>query len=432
MPATASKKCSMSFKSSGQLIGAAAAFILIVGGMGWWINLNADPTAFLPTPTLPSPNAFDDFIAAGNAIVDEKGIDDAANFGPGIPGLSLEQKAAVVKENAVALTRLRIGLTEEYGNPPVRSFTTSMPHYARFRRLARVLRVEGDVRAERGDYSGAMQSGLDGIKFATDIPRGGVLIAMLVGNACESIARKPLWDDIDHLTAAESKRAAQHLEAGEKNRFSFSDTMQEEKWAGQAGILEIFHGRNSFQLAREMAFDSGSSTGSNLASAAPYLRYSKRTMFANYTRAMDQFSQVNRAPYFLAKRTPPPIIPRDPICQMTIPVFSQSRFHDTLQIAENALLETTLALHAYRLEHGCYPDSLLALAPVYLQRVPDDPFAVSGQLRYKKLTDHYLLYSVGPDGKDDRGEPITKKTPFPFRPIVQIESTGDIVAGVTR
>ena len=56
---------------------------------------------------------------------------------------------------------------------------------------------------------------------------------------------------------------------------------------------------------------------------------------------------------------------------------------------------------AYHADHGDYPEQLTALAPAYLKTIPQDLF--SGQpLHYQRGENAYLLYSVGPNMKDDR------------------------------
>jgi hypothetical protein len=65
-------------------------------------------------------------------------------------------------------------------------------------------------------------------------------------------------------------------------------------------------------------------------------------------------------------------------------------------------LRVALALAAYERDHGTYPKSLDALAPKYLAKVPDDLFA-GKPLAYQPAENGYLLYSVGPNGKDDGG-----------------------------
>ncbi len=61
------------------------------------------------------------------------------------------------------------------------------------------------------------------------------------------------------------------------------------------------------------------------------------------------------------------------------------------------------ALAGYRADHdGTYPTALAQLVPAYIDAIPKDPFT-DGDLHYKSDGEGYLLYSVGPNGKDDGG-----------------------------
>jgi len=63
---------------------------------------------------------------------------------------------------------------------------------------------------------------------------------------------------------------------------------------------------------------------------------------------------------------------------------------------------TAVAVERYRLGHGFWPDRLDDLVPRNLSRIPTDPF--DGQpLRYKRLDDGVVIYSIGADRKDDGG-----------------------------
>jgi adenylosuccinate synthase len=73
------------------------------------------------------------------------------------------------------------------------------------------------------------------------------------------------------------------------------------------------------------------------------------------------------------------------------------------------------------LDHGTYPERLPELAPRYLASAPVDPFGLGKPLRYKRLDNgRFLLYSRGPDLRDNGGTP-GKWSGAPTR--------GDIVAG---
>jgi hypothetical protein len=67
------------------------------------------------------------------------------------------------------------------------------------------------------------------------------------------------------------------------------------------------------------------------------------------------------------------------------------------------LTKLAFALAEYRARHGSYPAKLADLVPEYVPAVPKDIFS-GGELHYKSQADGYLLYSVGPNGKDEGGQ----------------------------
>ena len=67
------------------------------------------------------------------------------------------------------------------------------------------------------------------------------------------------------------------------------------------------------------------------------------------------------------------------------------------------LARLAFALAAYKADKGQYPPDLASLAKEYVREVPADLFT-GKPLIYKPDGGGYLLYSVGPDGKDDGGK----------------------------
>ena len=65
-------------------------------------------------------------------------------------------------------------------------------------------------------------------------------------------------------------------------------------------------------------------------------------------------------------------------------------------------LQLAFALAIYQRENGKYPATLGELAPKYVAKVPDDLFT-GKPLVYQSSEKGYLLYSLGPNGKDDAG-----------------------------
>ncbi|HZO87573.1 MAG TPA: hypothetical protein VFB38_04480 [Chthonomonadaceae bacterium] len=428
------------------------AAALSIGGYAWWQYVNADPDIPVPTPTMPKPNAFDFYRTAGMNLRDDDQIGVAlsnrrpqadkaveqpqsAHKGPERPQdhiYSLAEKEALVRENASALLVLRQGLAYPYQEPPARSLNAVFPHLAKYRSLARLLALEAQTKAARGDWAGAVRSDLDAIEMGEQIPHGGILIGKLVGIACEAIGRKPLWKAIDHLNAGQARATARRLERIRGLHVPIAETLKEEKWFTLAGLQEAF--RHPDWL-RQWA-KAGQEDPSLVEEVSGYLlllRHSKRQILDNYMRYMDQAIACAKLPY--AVPCAAPAVPEDPINRWLAPTFTQARFQDAAYSETlNALLLTALALRAYRLEHGAYPQTLSALVPAYLSQVPEDPFALYTALRYKRMGAAYLLYSIGPDGKDDGGVPINnpKATSETQRHMVLAESVGDIVAGINN
>src|SRR5262249_13248745 len=60
------------------------------------------------------------------------------------------------------------------------------------------------------------------------------------------------------------------------------------------------------------------------------------------------------------------------------------------------------AVERYGLQHGRCPETLDALVPELLRAVPTDPYD-GKPLRYRHDAEGVVVYTVGPDGKDDGG-----------------------------
>jgi hypothetical protein len=76
---------------------------------------------------------------------------------------------------------------------------------------------------------------------------------------------------------------------------------------------------------------------------------------------------------------------------------------------EAQLVNLAFALAAYRVDGGSYPKRLGDLAPRHISAIPKDIFDNDGDLRYKPTDNGYLLYSVGPNGKDDGGKTMADR-----------------------
>ena len=76
--------------------------------------------------------------------------------------------------------------------------------------------------------------------------------------------------------------------------------------------------------------------------------------------------------------------------------------------ARHQNVRAAIGLAAYHHDHGRYPKQLSQLRPKYMKQLPTVHY--SGKpLIYKPTDDGYLVYSVGPNGKDDNGHSLDGK-----------------------
>jgi hypothetical protein len=68
-----------------------------------------------------------------------------------------------------------------------------------------------------------------------------------------------------------------------------------------------------------------------------------------------------------------------------------------------------LALKLFKQKNGAYPETLAKLAPEFLNSIPVDPFT-GKSLVYRKDDAGFLLYSLGPNRRDDGGKPEAKSS----------------------
>lgn len=227
--------------------------ILAALALGLFFWLRAANTLPAPLPSarpMPAVNARDYYIAAAATLVDDSKIEYAVS--PWNPRLlrgigsspddhfySLAAKEKLVTENAPALSLLHQGFQYPYAEPPVLSFSATFPHYQHLRQLARFLSLDGQVKAAQGDWNRAVSAELDAVQMGETLPRGGPLIGMLVGAACQAIGRRHTWEAVPHLSGPEARAAARRLETIRTAHVPLADTMQEEKRGTQASLREL-------------------------------------------------------------------------------------------------------------------------------------------------------------------------------------------------
>lgn len=93
-------------------------------------------------------------------------------------------------------------------------------------------------------------------------------------------------------------------------------------------------------------------------------------------------------------------------------VFAAGAFQSNLGLLRCAVV--AVACERYRRQERQWPEQLDALVPAYLVRVPDDPYD-GKPLRYRRLADGVVVYTIGYDGTDNNGQLRQGPGPWRFR-----------------
>lgn len=386
---------------------------------------NRLPDIKVPTPTMPNPNAYDDFIKAGLLA---KGMQHKSPYSMPRPTFKFAEFEAAAKDGEPALAAMRQGLNRECMNPPVRSYNTIFPQYASFREVARVQNGVAMYYEMDGKPAKATEARLDGLEMGVMMPRGGPLIAGLVGVACQAIALSQFEGQLPLLSEAELAHVAARLDRIAAKRVSFADILQEEGYEQTAGDMELMKdpkGYRSFDAVRNLLAEDDPSTGQKKPLTLQQNWEAARFMFANKTAIIKENQAYNDAlvaeakrPYKVKSTVP---VPNNLLAQMRGSIVPEGRARFVAMDAVQNLLRTEVALYRYQKATGHYPSTLTALTPTYITReAMEDPFSGT-LLRYHppKNGQPLQLYSIGPDQKDDLGTPAQHVGNIP----------GDIVAG---
>lgn len=144
---------------------------------------------------------------------------------------------------------------------------------------------------------------------------------------------------------------------------------------------------------------------------------------AAYRRAMRRYQEVVARPYFQAQRELDQVEQAfrahqgGILTRLMMPAIVKCAQMAAMAEAYRELRRLALAVSAYRARTGKFPERPDVLMTDHLARVPVDPF--DGQpLRMKRDGKDLVLYSIGPDLRDDGGtpnDPTTREGDLVFR-----------------
>ena len=288
---------------------------------------------------------------------------------------------------------------------------TPLNHLQSVGRIRQLLYFDTLVRAENEDREGAAQSCLAALNAGRSLRDEPIFMSQVIRALCQVAAERAVERLLAQCELSEATLNKLQVEFAEEAAqplllFAFRSY--------RAHTHEDLNTLAAMQVNRRGLFLANPyglpDTAINMHDA---LR--ARACHAAYLRYLTAVVEIAKLPPDqqgprLEKLTLPPLV------QPTLPFFKgmpeKLRQIHQLFVCTQALLRCAvagLAVERYRKDIGQWPESMADLAPLYLREGQIDPFD-GAALRYRRLADGVVIYSVGPDGKDHGGQ-IAREMP---------------------
>jgi len=314
--------------------------------------------------------------------------------------LAANKQALQLLHDAAAIEQCRhaIGFTKPLVN-------TLLPHLADTRAAARLLALEAIAAADAKDSVTAVQSMKACLAAGRLVEQEPFLISHLVRIACDVVCARAMQNALSscQLTDEQCRTLSQGL-ARHEDSSRLAAAMAGEACAGSevfdmpaAALGGLWLPFGSMWLQKP-TWTWYKLVGLSDADERAYLKQARRGIEICQMPEDRRRAAAAELDADLEKLPRAYVVSRLVCCAAEGVVKEDLRGKAHLRAARAAL-----AVERYRLAHDRLPGTLDELVPQFLDAVPKDPFD-GKPLRYKTLEKGYVIYSIGPDGKDDGGK----------------------------
>jgi hypothetical protein len=312
----------------------------------------------------------------------------------------------LLEDNREALTRLKEAIDAGGGHFPIpedATISVSINHIRPARAIAELLALEARWFQKEGDVENAARNIADGISFTQDFTRGATLLADMVGTAMHGYFVDMTTGEFNRTSpdarfCSALERSLYDLEysRGDASESLKTDAMLTRNYIQgfiDAGVNIPDSQLQALELARDDATPEALRQTIDVCG-----RWT-----AEISSALEQgyYPAIKRAEEICARiESGAPDIPK--AVNLVTPQYAAILKTKARSAVNFEMTRTGIALQNYANATGSYPESLEALVPRYIPRVPVDPF--SGRpIEYSHSENGWTLRSFGPDMDDDNG-----------------------------
>ncbi|MHC4624673.1 MAG: hypothetical protein ACYS4W_12315 [Planctomycetota bacterium] len=326
--------------------------------------------------------------------------------------LTEETRAVIARyltDNNEALKLLHKGAAVEHWRYPVdltEGFAFNRPYLSEIRMGAHLLSLEAVLHAENAEPDLAVRSVISGLGLARSFATEPIPISQLVRVACQALAVSNL------------ERALNRTDFADEQLVSLAQAFTEAR--DLSAMSRAFAGERccGIDLLTEPSAEKFQLLGARIVYPVIQLYQALGLLDMEallYLDLMDGYIKAAQLPLHERRNTAVALEERvenlskiHVILRGFMSALSNIIELDLKTIAQLHTAEVAVAVQRYRLATGGLPDALADLVPSYLDAVPEDPFD-GKDLRYKKLTPGFVVYSIGRDGNDNGGKERPKK-----------------------
>jgi hypothetical protein len=305
-----------------------------------------------------------------------------------------------------------------------------LPHLSSLKNCSQVLQLRALAELQNGQTEKALDDIKLILRLTESVRTEPFLISHLVRIAMVQMAMQPIWEGLVERKWSDAQLAELDRElAGLNFLADYEFSMRGERSLSIATVEHFRRHRDFDRVLGEDRADMSESDGDHGGSTLARLAFHSipGSVFYRNELAIARMDQQYLLPIVNAeqhiaspeatRRADSAIeamrehwSPNNVMAAMMLPALTATvKKYGYVQSSVD-LARVACALERYRLAHGKFPESLDALSPAFLQKVPHD--LINGQpLHYLRTgDDKFLLYSVGWNETDDGGTVVMSKT----------------------
>ncbi len=351
-------------------------------------------------------------------VVPEYAVYDAAEFGDSAFVLAAinsrfareweELNSAASRSHSFYRTEWGISFDERLFHP--------MPLYGDWLQMSKFLNLRISAAIEERDFQVFREAVQIYTQFAKGVENDLVLISGILRNSCHAMLLGTLWNGLNSKSFPENElqwiagklrefdSSAAVLNAYRGSRVQFTRPVFEKaKRSVTTGVYLLYPESFQATLPKHLVmtammipdgwWDQNSATLQRFTHQEFVSRW--KTMDFSGTKSIDSRVPKEDVPYsFIAQNASSGL------------VAVNERFMHTYVMNQLAILACEIEIYALR--HGDYPDTLAELVPSQLTAISLDLFD-GKPMKYRKVDDRYLVYSVGLNETDDFGKVLYRR-----------------------